>query len=452
VKPLPGLQEPGNLRRDSTPSEALCDNPRSPWSARIRVPDHDSERNASTKDQDFPMSVSPSRPALPEEGKQASKRIAWLIGFFAFLNVYSMQSVLPLVMREFHASPVQAGFTVGATVLAMALVSPFMGMLSDALGRKVVICFSLFALAVPTALVPTADSLGAIIALRFLQGLAIPGIVVVIIAYISEEFRASNIARMTTAYVGGTVIGGFCGRFITGHVGDLLGWRGAFITLAALTFAGALLTTWRLPRSRHFVANRNVLGALRTLKNHLRQPSLLAACAVGFCVLFSLVSTFTYINLHLAAAPFNFSTAALANVFAVYLVGGVVTPLSGRFIPRFGFRRSILGALAFSACGLLLTLAPSIPAIIIGLTVCSSGVFICQSTTFSFIATNVSEGRSLATGLYNMTYYAGGAAGTWVAGTAYEAYGWGGSVLSIFVVQALAALIAWIGYHTPTSR
>ena len=398
------------------------------------------------------MPVTSDRLVLPEEGKQASKLIAWLIGFFAFLNVYSMQSVLPLVMQEFHASPVQAGFTIGATVLAVALVSPFMGMLSDAFGRKIVICFSLFALTVPTALIPAAGSLSSVIALRFLQGLAIPGIVVVIIAYISEEFRSANIARMTTAYVGGTVIGGFCGRFLTGHVGDLFGWRGAFVTLAILTFAGAVLTFWLLPPSRHFVANRNVSGAFRLLNSHLRRPRLLAACAVGFCVLFSLVSTFTYINLHLASAPFNFSAAALANVFAVYLVGGVVTPLFGRFIVRFGFRRSIIGALAISGAGLLLTLVPSVPAVIVGLTVCSSGVFACQSTTFSFIATNVVEGRSLATGLYNMCYYAGGAAGTWVAGMAYEAGGWNGAVLAIFTIQLLAAVIAYFGYHTPSAK
>jgi len=398
------------------------------------------------------MSNTLFRQALPEAGKQASKPITWLIGFFAFLNVYTMQSVLPLVMREFHASPVHAGFTVGATVLAVALVSPFMGMLSDALGRKVVLCTSLFALTIPTVLIPFADSLSSIIALRFLQGLAIPGSVVVMIAYISEEFRAENIAKMATVYVGGTVIGGFCGRFITGHVGDLLGWRGAFITLAGLTFVGAGVITWRLPASRHFVANRNIRGALRILRTHLRRPRLLAACAVGFCVLFSLVSTFTYINLHLASAPFSFSSAALANVFAVYLVGGLVTPLSGRLIVRFGFRRSVIGALAVSAGGLLLTLAPFASLIIIGLAVCSSGVFVCQSSTFSFIASNVVEGRSLAIGLYNMCYYVGGAAGTWVAGIAYERGGWRCAVFSISMVQVLAACIAFFGYRRPSAK
>ena len=390
------------------------------------------------------------REAFAGDGAQASRLIVWLVGFFAFLNVYSMQSVLPLVMQDFNASPVQAGATVGATIFAVALVSPFMGMLSDALGRKLILCISLFALTIPTALIPLADSLGMVVLLRFLQGLAVPGIVVVLMAYIAEEFRASGgVARMTTVYVGGTVMGGFCGRFITGHAGHLLGWRGAFVTLAVLNFIGALLAVWLLPSSRCFVANRDIRGAFRTLGNHLQNRQLLAACAVGFCVLFSLAGTFTYVNLHLASPPFNLSAAGLANVFSVYLLGVVVTPFAGRFIVRFGFLRSLLSALTMSVAGLTLTLAPSLPGVIVGLAVCSSGVFICQSATISFIADSVSEGRSLAMGLYNMSYYAGGALATWVAGLAYESRGWEGSVMSIFMVQILAAGIAWIGWRKP---
>lgn len=377
-----------------------------------------------------------------QTGKQASRLIVWLIGFFAFLNVYSMQAVLPMVMNDFQASPVQAGLTVGATILAVALVSPFMGMLSDALGRKLIICSSMLALTLPTALIPLADSLNALIALRFLQGLAIPGIVVVLIAYISEEFHANGVARMTATYVGGTVMGGFFGRFITGHAGHLLGWRGAFVTLALLNLMGAVLVLWLLPPSRCFVPNRNISAGFNTLWRHMHHKRLMAACAVGFCVLFSLVGTFTYVNLHLASAPFFLSSAGLANVFSVYLVGVLVTPLAGPYIVRLGFLRALLGALMLSAAGLLLTLWPSLPAVIIGLTVCSTGVFICQSATISAIAQNVTEGRSLATGLYYMSYYAGGAAGTLVAGLAFEAWGWSGSVFSIALMQGLAGVIA----------
>ena len=375
------------------------------------------------------------------DGVQASRPVVWIIGFFAFLNVYSIQAVLPMVMEDFHATAVQAGLTVGATVLAIGLVSPFMGMLSDAVGRKVMVCASMFALTVPTALIPLSQSLDTLIVLRFLQGLTIPGIVVVLVAYLSEEFRAGGVVRMTATYIGGTVMGGFCGRFLTGHAGHLVGWRGAFVTLAILNFLGTLLVIWQLPASQHFVANKNIAGGMRTLWMHLHNKRLMAACAVGFCVLFSLVGTFTYVNLHLAAAPFNLSAAGLANVFTVYLLGVFVTPMAGRHIERWGFMRSMLGALAVSTAGLMLTLLPSVFWVVAGLAICSTGVFLCQSATISSIAKSVTEGRSLATGIYYMSYYCGGAAGSWLAGLAYVGWGWSGSVATIAVFQGMAAAI-----------
>jgi len=262
------------------------------------------------------------------------------------------------------------------------------------------------------------------------------------------------VARMTSTYVGGTVMGGFCGRFITGHAGHVLGWRGAFVALALLNFLGALWVLWALPASRHFVPHRNVPGALRILGRHLRNRRFVAICALGFCVLFSLVGSFTYVNLYLAQPPFSLSTAGLANVFCVYLLGVVVTPMAGRLIVRHGFLRAVLSTLPLSACGLLLTLLPTLAAVIAGLAVCSCGVFICQSATISHIADNVTEGRSLATGLYYLSYYAGGAAGTWLAGLAFESWNWGGAVLVIILFQALAAGIAllFLRPQAPTRR
>ena len=52
-----------------------------------------------------------------------------------------------------------------------------------------------------------------------------------------------------------------------------------------------------------------------------------------------------------------------------------------------------------------------------------------------------------------MAYYGGGATGAWVAGLAFEAYGWSGSVLSMILAQAVAAVAAWFGWPqaTPTT-
>lgn len=371
----------------------------------------------------------------------------WLIGFFAFLNIYPIQAVLPLVMRDFQASPTGTGMTVGIAVLGMAVMSPFVGMLSDALGRKLILCSSMLLVALPTALIAATENMSSLLILRFFQGIAIPGVMVSTIAYISEEFLVKDIPRMTALYIGGAVMGGFFGRFFTGHSADLFGWRGAFVGLAALNFVGALAVLWLLPPSRAFVASRDVRGALHTLGRHLQNRPLLATCAVGFCIMFSMVGMFTYVSLYLATPPFNLSARGIANVFFVYLVGTVVTPFAGRYIAEFGLPNSLLTAFAISASGVVLTLIPALVPVIAGLTIFSCGVFICQSIIMTSIGASVSEGRSLAMGIFNLIYYAGGAVSTLLVGLPYQRYGWTAAIFSIVVIQISACTIAYLTWR-----
>ncbi len=393
------------------------------------------------------MEIHLAAATLPRRAyRPAPRPIIAMIGFFGFMNVYSVQSVLPLLMHEFNASVLQVGATVGATVLAIALLSPFIGMISDAVGRKGLLCGAFVALSVPTALIAFSQTLDQVVLWRFVQGLLIPGVSVVIMAYIGEEFRGEQLARMMSALISGAVLGGFSGRFITGHVGEFLGWRGAFEVLAALNLAGALAAYWLLPTPRHFRPQRNIGRTLSTLFQHMRNPGLIGAAAVAFCVLFALVGVFTYINFPLAAEPYNLSSAALANLFCVYLLGVVITPLAGRLIPHFGYRKSLVIAVLCAACGILLTLAPALPVIIAGLAICACGTFMAQATAASFMASSVTEARSLASGLYNLTYYCGAAAGAWLTGIAYTAAGWPGAVASVCAVQCVAVTAAWFGW------
>ena len=76
---------------------------------------------------------------------------------------------------------------------------------------------------------------------------------------------------------------------------------------------------------------------------HLRNPQLVATYAVGFGTLFNFIATFTYINFVLAAPPYSFSATLLGAIFFVYLLGAAVTPMTGRFIHRFGRRPFMIG-------------------------------------------------------------------------------------------------------------
>ena len=375
-----------------------------------------------------------------------------LIGVFAFLQVYSIQAILPVLMMDFTATEVQAGMIVGATILAIAIMSPFLGMLSDAVGRKSFIVGALLFLAIPTALIAQSPNIGWMGMWRFMQGLSVPGITVVTIAYIGEEFEGRALTELMSFYVSGSVLGGFMGRFLLGHLHELIGWRAGYYVMAGMTLIGALWVGKMLPASRHFVANPNFRSAMQTLGEHLVNRYVVTSCLLGACVLFSLVGCFTFINLHLADTPYELSTGALANIFAVYLIGVVITPLSTTLLRRFGSARTVRVAVIISMFGVLLTLVTPLWSIVLGLAIMSSGVFITQAATISYIAVNVKKGRSLASGLYYMGYYAGGTMGAWLCGIAYARGQWSLTVWLLLFVQVLALLVASIGMVKTVAR
>ncbi|PIT39853.1 MFS transporter [Snodgrassella alvi] len=367
-----------------------------------------------------------------------------LIGALAFVQVYSVQSILPVLMQEFHASAATVGSTVGATILAVALMSPFLGMISDAFGRKMFIVGSIIFISIPTLALSFVHSISWLWWLRFVQGLAVPGITVVLLAYIGEEFSGNPRIRLMSFFVSGTVLGGFLGRFLMGYLTEFIGWRHAFMIMGIISLLGGILVWRNLPASKQFEAKPQVSTALKTLWHHLHNRYVLAACALGFCVLFSLVGCFTYINLYLDQPPYNLSSSQLANIFAVYLIGMIITPLSARLIIKFGTNLTVLMAMSLSIFGVLLTLLHPLWMIVLALAVMSSGIFITQSSTITYISANVTEGRSLASGLYYMCYYAGGFTGSLLCGHAFESGGWFMTAVTLISAQLLAMLIGGV--------
>lgn len=360
-----------------------------------------------------------------------------MIGFFAFLQVYSVQAILPVLIADLHANEIEAGMAVGATVLAIAVISPFIGMLSDGLGRKPFIVGGLLLLAIPTGLIGISSSMSEITVWRFLQGISVPGITVVLIAYISEEY-ADHIAAMMALYVSGTVLGGFSGRFFAGHLEHIIGWRYGYGVMAICTLIGALWVLKSLPKSQNFVVSQSFKDAFDTLISHTKNPQVITSGILGACVLFTLVGCFTFVNLHLAEAPYHLSTANLANIFSIYLIGMIITPLSAQITARFGTIITISLAVMTSAIGIALTLLTPLWVVVIGLTLMSSGVFVTQSATISHLTAHVKQGRSLASGLYYMAYYGGGFVGAWICALAYAQGQWHWTVGLIVIVQIIA--------------
>jgi MFS transporter, YNFM family, putative membrane transport protein len=369
-------------------------------------------------------------------------------GFCAFLNLYSPQALLPALAREFGAGAAEISTIMTASALAIALTAPFTGAIADVLGRKRVITAAMLAVVVPMAGAALAPDVEALIAWRFVQGLLLPPIFAVTVAYIGDEWPPAEVAGVTGVYIAGSSLGGFCGRFLPGLLADLIGWRGAFLALAGLSLLGAITLALLLPREKGFVRSEGLAASARQMLQHLRNPQLVATYAIGFGVLFNFIAVFTYVSFHLAAPPYDFSSTLLGAIFVTYLAGTAIVPATGWMMARLGRRRFTLAVLAAWACGALLMLAPPLAAILAGLTLCAVCGMLCQTIATGYVNASAREGRSSAVGLYVTAFYVGGSMGAFLPGLAWEEAGWVGAVAMVLVMLAVMAVVAALAYRS----
>jgi YNFM family putative membrane transporter len=183
---------------------------------------------------------------------------------------------------------------------------------------------------------------------------------------------------------------------------------------------------------------------------HLKDPSLRASFAIGFCILFAFIGTFTYVNFVLVQPPLGVGAMTLGFVYFVFLPAIATTPLAGRAVRRFGTRPAFWGALLVAAIGLPLLILPSLPAVLIGMVLVGAGTFFAQACATGFVGRAATSDRGSASGLYLACYFFGGLIGSAVLGLIFDMFGWTACVGGIAAALLIAALLA-IFLKTPVA-
>ncbi len=342
-----------------------------------------------------------------------------------YADLYITQPILPLLSREFGVAPATAGLTVSVVVLMIAVVSSAFGSLSDRVGRKPVMVVSCALLAVPTALCGAATSFPMLLVCRALQGLLMPGVTAVAVAFIGDVVGEADLGRRVGGWIAASVAGGLVGRVLSGLLAAATNWRVPFFVFAATTLLGAAAIAARLPRGegerggRTGRADRAVLG-------HLRDRRLVGAFVIGGAVFFAFIGVFTYLPYYLTAPPFRLSTALVSSVYIVYIAGVFTSLVSGKLSARVGRRTLMAAGLVVAGAGILGTLVPSLAAIVLALVVLCVGMFTVQSTAPAFVNAHAPRAKGAAGALYVTFYYVGASLGSLLPGLAWQRWGWSG--------------------------
>lgn len=376
-------------------------------------------------------------------------RIAvFLLGMCAMLNLYPTQPILALISKSADVSASTAAWTISASTLGVAICAPFAGAISDYVGRKRVIAWAIVTMITTALLCVIAPSFHLIVALRFLQGVSIPFIFAVVVAYIAEEYAVGDAARLNAIYVAGTAFGGLSARLLGGFVATITDeWVLVFLPIAAIQIFTLMVMRKHLPTEQRFVPTSTVGAGLRGLADVLRNSALLATCFIGASLLFLQVTSFTYVSLYLQSDTFGFSPFQTSLVYLILLIPVLVTPSVGKVVARVGVVPTFTSGVLLAIGGLLLTMLPFAWAVILGLAGSCMAVFIGQVCTTRFTAQRFVRSRSAAVGWYLTGYYLGGTIGGVAPAPIFEAQGWNAIVGLLIAVAAIAAFVAWLSWR-----
>jgi YNFM family putative membrane transporter len=377
----------------------------------------------------------------------------FLAGVATFALLYSTQALLPLVSTDLGVSASEASWTVSAATGGLALFVLPMSALSERFGRRTLMTASLAVAVAVGLLVPFAPSIGALVALRAVQGAALAGLPASATAYLAEEVRPKALITAIGLFVAGNSVGGMSGRVITGWVAQEWGWRVAVATIGIIAVACAVAFRMLLPAPKHFTPGSlrpRVLA--RTVRDHLANPLLRRLYAIGALFMMVFGGVYTVIGYRLTEAPFSLPQGIIGSIFLVYLVGTVSASTAGRLVARLGRRGSLYLAGGTTTAGLLLSLVDSLPLVLLGLVLITAGFFAGHAVASSSVSHTAKQGRAQASALYQSAYYIGSSAGSTLGAVAFHAGGWAGTVtLGLFAVLGVVT-ITLLGSHAARAQ
>ncbi|MFC7266237.1 MFS transporter [Streptomyces lutosisoli] len=399
------------------------------------------------------VSDADSRMAPGGPGYRRMSFALFLAGVATFALLYSTQALLPLVSSDFGVSASEASWTVSAATGALALFVLPMSALSERFGRRTLMTASLVIAVTVGLLVPFAPSIGALVALRAVQGAALAGLPASATAYLAEEVRPKALITAIGLFVAGNSVGGMSGRVITGWVAQEWGWRVAVGTIGLIAVACAVAFRLLLPAPRHFTPGSlrpRVLA--RTVRGHLANPLLCRLYAIGALFMMVFGGVYTVIGYRLTEAPFSLPQGIIGSVFLVYLVGTVSASTAGRLVARLGRRGSLYLAGGTTTSGLLLSLADSLILVLLGLVLITAGFFAGHAVASSSVSHTAQEGRAQASALYQSAYYVGSSAGSTLGAVAFHSGGWAGTVtLGLLAVLGVVSITVF-GSHAARAQ
>lgn len=272
------------------------------------------------------------------------------LGVFGLVTAeFLPTSLLTRMASDLDISVGVAGQTVTATAVVGGIAGVATAMVTRGIDRRLVLWSLTLLLLVSNVLSAVASSLTTLLVARVLLGIALGGFWSMAGALALRLVPPDKVARAMSIVFTGVSLATVCAAPVGAYVGDLWGWRAAFVlagVVGAVALVVQLATMPKLP----------AVGApgFATLLELLGGPGLRTTLIALVLVISGHFAGFTYVRPFLEQVP-GFGIEAISLILLAFGIGGFLGNLAAAPVIERSIKASVLlGALAIALIALIL--------------------------------------------------------------------------------------------------
>ncbi|RWO51530.1 MFS transporter [Mesorhizobium sp.] len=285
--------------------------------------------------------------------------ISLALGVFGLVTAeFLPASLLTPLAQDLGVTEGTAGQAVTATAVVGAIAAPTMAIVTKRLDRRLVMWGLTVLLILSNLLAAFASSLPVLLIARIMLGISLGGFWSMSAAMAMRLVPMRLMPRAMSIILTGVSVATVCAAPVGAYVGDIWGWRTAFM-IAAVVGALALLvqiaTLPKLPPAG--------VASFRTLLEVIKRPMIRVALLVVLLVASGHFAGFTYVRPFLEKVP-ALDIETISLVLLAYGIGGFFGNFAGGFMAERSLKTAVgLAPLLIAVAALLLLTIGASPAV-----------------------------------------------------------------------------------------
>jgi DHA1 family multidrug resistance protein-like MFS transporter len=367
-----------------------------------------------------------------------------------YLGSYMRIPLVPLFAERMGASTADVGLINAGFMLTAALLSIPLGLLSDRIGRRILILAGMMFSCLTSVLLLSARTPLQVGLIYLFSGVGLACFSPAMMSHVADTVPARFLGRAYGWYTSAIYLGMALGPGLGGAIGAR-GFETAFVVSALILGGGAVAWGLRRTSLRAPVQPRSGTGNLRAgFLEIVRIRTVLACWATTFFSTYAWGSLFAFFPLYAKESGISVSHTGL--IFTTQAaVNALVRIPAGHLQDRRRDRRAFIlwGNILFGLCIALTGVLRRE----IALYLLFAAVGGAMAFTFTAIGTVLSESveirvRGLAMGGYNTCIYGGFMASAATTGIVMEHFGYAAGFASAGLVCAVSTGVAWLPRKT----